>query len=56
MTLYMLVFFAAPMLTMFVYSFWRVSGDMPADFAVFARRLAGCRGLRPHLAAPVRPL
>lgn len=26
MTLYMLVFFAAPMLIMFVYSFWRVSG------------------------------
>lgn len=37
-------------------SFWRTSGDLDADFAVFATRLAGCRGLRPDLAAPVRPL
>ncbi|MBX3602823.1 MAG: 1-acyl-sn-glycerol-3-phosphate acyltransferase [Rubrivivax sp.] len=37
-------------------SCWRVSGDLQADFAVFARRLAGCRGRRPALAAPVRPL
>lgn len=37
-------------------SFWRTSGDLDADFAVFAARLAGCRGLRPDLAAPVRPL
>jgi 1-acyl-sn-glycerol-3-phosphate acyltransferase len=37
-------------------SFWRVSGDMGADFAVFAQRLAACRGLRHSLAAPVRPL
>ena len=36
-------------------SFWRLSGDMPADFAVFARRLAPCRGHRPQQAAPVRP-
>ncbi len=37
-------------------SFWRLSGDRGADFAVFARRLAGCRGRRPALAAPVQPL
>ena len=37
-------------------SFWRVSGRMKEDFAVFARRLADCRGCRPQLAAPVRPL
>ncbi|MCU0969503.1 MAG: 1-acyl-sn-glycerol-3-phosphate acyltransferase [Rubrivivax sp.] len=37
-------------------SFWLVSGDIDADFAVFAARLAGCRGLHADLAAPVRPL
>jgi len=37
-------------------SYWRLSGDMQSDFAVFAGRLAGVRGLRPQLAAPVRPL
>ena len=37
-------------------SFWRVSDAMGADFTLFAQRLAGCRGLRHHLAAPVRPL
>lgn len=37
-------------------SFWRLSGNLAADFAVFARRLQGVRGLRPRLAAPVRPL
>jgi 1-acyl-sn-glycerol-3-phosphate acyltransferase len=37
-------------------SFWRLSGHLPEDFAVFARRLADCRGRRPQLAAPVRPL
>ncbi|MDE2079745.1 MAG: 1-acyl-sn-glycerol-3-phosphate acyltransferase [Burkholderiales bacterium] len=37
-------------------SFWVVSGDLQADLASFARRLAGCRGLRARLAAPVRPL
>lgn len=37
-------------------SCWRVSGDLQGDFAVFARRLAGCRGRHPALAAPVRPL
>lgn len=37
-------------------SFWRVSGHMEADFEVFAERFAHCRGLRPHLAGPVRPL
>ncbi len=37
-------------------SFWRLSGQMHADLAVFARRLADGRGLRHHLAAPVRPL
>jgi 1-acyl-sn-glycerol-3-phosphate acyltransferase len=37
-------------------SCWRLSGDMPADFAVFAGRLAGVRGHRPQHAAPVRPL
>jgi 1-acyl-sn-glycerol-3-phosphate acyltransferase len=37
-------------------SFWRLSGRMSDDFAVFAHRLAGCRGCRPLLAAPVRPL
>ncbi len=36
--------------------FWRLSGDLQADFATFARRLAGCRGCRPALAAPVQPL
>lgn len=37
-------------------SFWQLSGDLQADFAVFAQRLAGCRGRRPALAAPVQPL
>lgn len=37
-------------------SFWRLSGDADADLAVFARRLADCRGLRHHQAAPVRLL
>ncbi len=37
-------------------SFWRLGGNPQADFAVFARRFADCRGHRPHLAAPVRPL
>lgn len=37
-------------------SFWRLSGQMHADLAVFARRLADGRGRRPALAAPVRPL
>lgn len=37
-------------------SFWQLSGRMPEDFAAFAQRLAHCRGLRPSLAAPVRPL
>jgi len=36
-------------------SFWRLSGDMAADFPTFAARLADCRGLHPELAAPVRP-
>jgi 1-acyl-sn-glycerol-3-phosphate acyltransferase len=37
-------------------SFWRMSGRLHDDFAVFARRLADCRGRRPLLAAPVRPM
>ena len=37
-------------------SFWQLSGDLQADFAVFARRLAGTCGHRPAFAAPVRPL
>jgi 1-acyl-sn-glycerol-3-phosphate acyltransferase len=37
-------------------SFWRVSGDLASDIAVFAQRLAVVRGARPQLAAPVRPL
>jgi 1-acyl-sn-glycerol-3-phosphate acyltransferase len=37
-------------------SFWRTCGDLDADFAVFAARLAGCRGRHLDLAAPVRPL
>lgn len=37
-------------------SVWQVSGDISADFAVFAARLADCRGLYPEQAAPVRPL
>lgn len=37
-------------------SFWRLSGDIAADFAVFADRLKHVRGCRPALAAPVRPL
>ena len=37
-------------------SFWRLSGRLHEDFAVFARRLADCRGRRPLRAAPVCPL
>jgi 1-acyl-sn-glycerol-3-phosphate acyltransferase len=37
-------------------SYWLLSGELQADFAVFARRLAGNAGRRPALAAPVRPL
>jgi len=37
-------------------SFWQLSGDLQADFATIAQRLAGCRGCRPSLAAPVQPL
>ena len=37
-------------------SFWRLSGQMHADLAVFARRLADGRGLRHNLAANVRQL
>lgn len=37
-------------------SFWRLSGDITSDFAVFAERLKDVRGMRPGLAAPVRPL
>jgi 1-acyl-sn-glycerol-3-phosphate acyltransferase len=37
-------------------SFWRASGDIAADFAHFAARLAPFGGLRPQLAAPVRPI
>ncbi len=37
-------------------SFWHLSGRMQDDFAAFAQRLAHCRGFRPTLAAPVRPL
>ena len=37
-------------------SFWLLSGDPQADFAVFAARLEGCEGYRPQLAAPVRLL
>ncbi len=37
-------------------SFWRLSGRLHEDFALFARRLADCRGCRPALASPVRPL
>ncbi len=37
-------------------SFWRLSGDPLADLAAFAERLAGSRGYRPELAAPVRLL
>lgn len=37
-------------------SCWQLSGDVQADFEVFAQRLAACRGRRPDLAAPVRPL
>ena len=36
-------------------SFWRLSGDVQADFELFARRLAGCQGRLPHLAGLVRP-
>lgn len=37
-------------------SCWRLSGQLQADFAVFAQHYAGCRGFRPDQAAPVRPL
>lgn len=37
-------------------SCWQLSGDMTADFALFERRYAACRGRRPELAGPVRPL
>lgn len=37
-------------------SFWRLSGDLQADLAVFAQRLAGVQGWHPEQAAPVRPL
>jgi 1-acyl-sn-glycerol-3-phosphate acyltransferase len=37
-------------------SFWQLSGDRTADFAVFAERLASVRGHRPGMASPVRPL
>ena len=37
-------------------SFWRLSGDVHADFAAFAKRLEGRRGFRPDHAAPVLPL
>jgi 1-acyl-sn-glycerol-3-phosphate acyltransferase len=37
-------------------SFWQLSGDQAADFAMFAQRLDSSRGLRPELAAPIRPL
>jgi 1-acyl-sn-glycerol-3-phosphate acyltransferase len=37
-------------------SFWRLSGDPARDHEVLAARAAGCRGLRPESASPVRPL
>jgi 1-acyl-sn-glycerol-3-phosphate acyltransferase len=37
-------------------SFWRLSGDLNADLAVFAQRLLGVRGWHPEQAAPVRAL
>ena len=37
-------------------SCWRVSGDMHADLAVFAQRLAQYRGFAPHRAAPIRAI
>jgi 1-acyl-sn-glycerol-3-phosphate acyltransferase len=37
-------------------SFWQLGGDMQADFAVFAQRLAPYRGKRHAWAAPVQPL
>lgn len=36
--------------------FWQPSGDLAADCRVLAERIAACRGRRPELAAPVRPL
>jgi 1-acyl-sn-glycerol-3-phosphate acyltransferase len=36
-------------------SFWRLSGDVQADFAVFGERLSAHQGHRPQLAGPVRP-
>jgi 1-acyl-sn-glycerol-3-phosphate acyltransferase len=37
-------------------SYWQLSGDMAADFSVFAQRLQPYRGKRPEWAAPVQPL
>lgn len=37
-------------------SFWRLSGDVRADFAAFAARLDSRRGYHPAQAAPVLPL
>lgn len=37
-------------------SFWRMSGDLDADFAALAARLADCRGRRPELASPIVPI
>jgi 1-acyl-sn-glycerol-3-phosphate acyltransferase len=37
-------------------SAWRLSGDLHADLAAFARRLAGVPGRHPNQAAPVRAL
>ena len=37
-------------------SFWRLSGDLQADFADFASRLAGVTGRRREAASPVVPI
>lgn len=37
-------------------SFWRLSGDIEADFADFATHLAGVRGCRHGAASPVTPI
>ncbi len=37
-------------------SYWRLSGDIDADFAAFAQRLATRQGRRPAFASPIRPL
>ena len=37
-------------------SIWNLSGDVAADFAVFAQVLSTCRGCKHELAAPVRPI